>query len=86
MLKTDIEKHINFEDDLTPIKIKNNYSSAFGAVYGNSSNSKFAAFLRHSNFSKKIKGLYFVGGTVHPGAGIPMCLNSAKIPNYILLK
>jgi len=83
MLKTDIEKHINFEDDLTPIKIKNNYSSAFGAVYGNSSNSKFAAFLRHSNFSKKIKGLYFVGGTVHPGAGIPMCLNSAKIMDKV---
>jgi len=83
MLKTDIEKHIDFEGHLDPIKIKNNYSNAFGAVYGNSSNSKFAAFLRHPNFSKKIKGLYFVGGTVHPGAGIPMCLNSAKIMDKV---
>jgi phytoene desaturase len=83
MLKTEIEKYIDFEDSLTPVKIKNNYSSAFGAVYGNSSNSKFAAFLRHPNFSKKIKGLYFVGGTVHPGAGIPMCLNSAKIMDKV---
>jgi len=83
MLKTDIEKHIDYEDNLTPVKIENNYSSAFGAVYGNSSNSKFAAFLRHPNFSKKVKGLYFVGGTVHPGAGLPMCLNSAKIMDKV---
>ncbi len=69
---------IEHEFILTPPMIGENYASAFGAVFGNSSNSKFAAFLRHSNKSK-IKDLYFVGGTVHPGAGIPMCLNSAKI-------
>ena len=38
-----------------------------------------SAFLRHSNFSSKIKDLYFCGGTVHPGGGIPLALNSAKI-------
>ncbi|HOX83121.1 MAG TPA: phytoene desaturase family protein [Chryseolinea sp.] len=73
-----ITPEIEHEFVLTPTMIKENYSSAFGAVFGNSSNSKFAAFLRHSNKSK-VKGLYFVGGSVHPGAGIPMCLNSAKI-------
>ncbi len=82
LAKIDRMLHINpdiqHEFVLTPPKIKENYASAFGAVFGNSSNSKFAAFLRHSNRSK-IKGLYFVGGTVHPGSGIPMCLNSAKI-------
>ena len=36
-----------------------------------------------SNFSKNISGLYFVGGSVHPGAGIPMCLNSAKIMDKV---
>jgi len=79
MLHTDIERHVEFEDVITPVTIKNDYASHLGAVYGNSSNSKYAAFLRHPNFSKKIKGLYFVGGSVHPGAGLPMCLNSAKI-------
>jgi phytoene desaturase len=73
-----ITPDIEHEAMLTPTMIKENYASAFGAVFGNSSNSKFAAFLRHSNRSN-IKGLYFVGGSVHPGAGIPMCLNSAKI-------
>jgi len=38
-----------------------------------------AAFFRHPNFAKNIKGLYFCGGTVHPGGGIPLCLKSAKI-------
>jgi phytoene desaturase len=79
VLSIDAEPLIEFEDILTPPLIKERYGSAFGAVYGNSSNNKFAAFLRHPNFSRKIKGLYFVGGSVHPGAGIPMCLNSAKI-------
>ncbi len=79
MLRTDIEQHIVCEEFLTPKIILNKYASAFGAVYGNSSNNRFSAFQRHPNFSRKIKGLYFVGGSVHPGAGIPLCLNSAKI-------
>ena len=46
---------------------------------GTASNNVFSAFLRHKNFSSDIKGLYFCGGSVHPGGGIPLCLNSAKI-------
>jgi len=38
-----------------------------------------AAFSRHPNHRKSIPGLYFVGGSVHPGGGIPLCLASAKI-------
>lgn len=83
-LGIDLENLIECEEILTPPMIEQRYRSAFGAVYGNSSNSKFAAFLRHPNFSGKIKGLYFVGGSVHPGAGIPMCLNSAKILDKII--
>lgn len=79
MLKQDIEPLIECEDMLTPHLIESRTSSYQGALYGNSSNNKFAAFLRHPNFSRKIKGLYFVGGSVHPGGGIPLCLLSAKI-------
>jgi diapolycopene oxygenase len=50
-----------------------------GALYGASANTKLAAFSRHPNFSKSVKGLYFCGGSVHPGGGIPRCLLSAKI-------
>lgn len=71
------------EEAINPVWIEHNFSNAYGAIFGNSSNSKFSAFLRHPNFSRKIKGLYFAGGSVHPGAGIPMCLNSAKIVDRV---
>lgn len=70
---------IEEEAILDPRTIESRTSSAQGALYGNSSNNRFAAFLRHANFSSKIKGLYFVGGSVHPGGGIPLALSSAKI-------
>lgn len=78
-LKTDIEPLIEVEDILDPRTIELRTSSTQGALYGNSSNNKYAAFLRHANFSKNIKHLYFCGGSVHPGGGIPLCLLSAKI-------
>lgn len=70
---------IEEEDTLDPVKIEQRTSSYQGALYGASSNNMMAAFLRHANFSRKIKGLYFCGGSVHPGGGIPLCLLSAKI-------
>jgi phytoene desaturase len=78
-LKTDIEPLIQTESMLDPRLIESKTGSYLGALYGNASNKKFAAFLRHKNFSDKLKGLYFCGGSVHPGGGIPLCLYSAKI-------
>jgi len=43
-----------------------------------------SAFMRHANFSSKIKDLYFCGGSVHPGGGIPLCMLSAKIVDEII--
>nr|WP_287936618.1 1-hydroxycarotenoid 3,4-desaturase CrtD [Algoriphagus sp.] len=79
ILKTDVERLIQVEQILEPRTIESRTSSAQGALYGNSSNNKFAAFLRHANFSSGIKNLYFCGGSVHPGGGIPLSLLSAKI-------
>jgi phytoene desaturase len=74
----DMEKHRKFEFVLDPRGIESKTASYRGSLYGNSSNSVWAAFQRHPNFSK-YKGLYFTGGSVHPGGGIPLCLSSAKI-------
>lgn len=79
MLGKDIESDIEVEETLDPFTIETKTSSYMGALYGTSSNSRFAAFLRHPNFNRKLKGLYFCGGSVHPGGGIPLCLRSAKI-------
>ena len=79
MLNTEIEPLIETEEILDPILIETKTSSYMGSLYGSSSNSRMAAFLRHPNFSSQIKGLYFTGGSVHPGGGIPLCLKSAEI-------
>ena len=78
-LQTDIEKFIHAEKVYTPQTIESKTQSYKGALYGTSSNSKLSAFLRHPNFSKQIDNLYFCGGSVHPGGGIPLCLLSAQI-------
>ena len=84
ILKTDIESVIVAEETLDPFGIEAQTSSFGGSLYGNASNNKFSAFLRHSNFSSNIKGLYFVGGSVHPGGGIPLCLMGAKIVSDLI--
>ncbi len=84
ILKTDIESLITCESILDPRTIQSKTGSNSGALYGYSSNSMMAAFLRHKNFSTKIKGLYFCGGSVHPGGGIPLCLLSAKIVDDVM--
>jgi phytoene dehydrogenase-like protein len=84
ILKTDIRSLIECELVFDPRVIESRTSSAFGAIYGNASNNKFSAFLRHPNFSKEIDGLYFCGGSVHPGPSIPLCLLSAKITTELV--
>jgi phytoene desaturase len=78
-LDIDLESLIVAEEVLDPIGIETKTSSHRGALYGAASNSQFASFLRHPNFSKQLENLYFCGGSVHPGGGIPLCLFSAKI-------
>jgi len=82
-LGVDVGSLIETETVLDPRSIESRTSSSQGALYGNSSNNRFAAFLRHANFSPEFSNLYFVGGSVHPGGGIPLCLLSAKIATQL---
>lgn len=86
ILGVDLSAMIEVEEILDPVVIESKTDSYMGSLYGTSSNSKMAAFLRHPNFSNKIKGLYFVGGSVHPGGGIPLCLKSAAIMSRMVAK
>ena len=85
-LDTQIAPLIACEEVLTPPLIQEKTQSHLGALYGASSNNSLAAFLRHPNFSNRIKNLYFCGGSVHPGGGIPLCLLSAKIVDELIPK
>lgn len=84
MLGVDLKSLIVCEDILDPRSIESKTRSHLGALYGTSSNNRMAAFMRHANFSNRIKGLYFCGGSVHPGGGIPLCLLSAKIVEDVM--
>lgn len=84
MLCIDVAPFITEEYVLDPRGIEKRTSSYRGSLYGTSSNSKFAAFARHPNFSREVRGLYFTGGSVHPGGGIPLCLSSAKIVSNLI--
>ena len=84
ILKADIAELIILGSTLDPRSIESRTSSYQGSIYGTSSNSRNAAFLRHANRSSKIKNLYFCGGSVHPGGGIPLCLLSAKIVSELM--
>ena len=86
LLQTDIASAIEVEEYLDPIHIEERTGSYRGSLYGTSSNNKMSAFLRHPNFTNKIDGLYFCGGSVHPGGGIPLCFKSAKIATELIQK
>ncbi|MCD7973353.1 MAG: phytoene desaturase [Candidatus Azobacteroides sp.] len=78
-LNTAIENYIEAEQIANPQTIEEQTLSVDGALYGPASNSPMSAFLRHPNYLKQINDLYFVGGSAHPGGGIPLCLASAEI-------
>ena len=84
VLNISIKDNIVCENVIDPRNIESETHSFKGALYGTSSNTKGAAFFRHPNFSKEIKGLYFCGGSVHPGGGIPLVLSSAKIVDELI--
>ncbi|WP_340201400.1 1-hydroxycarotenoid 3,4-desaturase CrtD [Ascidiimonas sp. W6] len=86
LLQVNIEELIEEEAILDPVLIEQKTQSYQGSLYGAASNNKFAAFLRHPNFSQRIENLYFCGGSVHPGGGIPLCLLSGKIVTELIEK
>lgn len=79
LLDIDVDHHLAVEESATPPDIAAATGSHRGALYGISSNSKSAAFMRHANRSRRYRGLYFCGGSAHPGGGIPLAILSGRI-------
>ena len=83
-LGEDIRPYIETESYWTAKDLEIETGSFQGALYGASSNHKLAAIKRHKNTIKKYPRIYFCGGTVHPGGGIPLVLRSARIVSEII--
>jgi phytoene desaturase len=81
---TDLREHIVCESLITPADFEQKYGANRGSIYGLSSNPRMAPFTRPSNRSKAIKRLYFVGGSTHPGGGVPLVMLSGKIVTELL--
>ncbi len=62
----------------TPSGFERLFPATGGALYGRSNHGFMGTFERGGNTSS-IPGLYFVGGSVHPGAGVPMAALSGRL-------
>lgn len=74
----ELRRRVRFCAHMTPEDIEHNYRAPGGAIYGTSSNGMRAAFARPANRGAKA-GLYLVGGSSHPGGGLPLVATSARI-------
>jgi phytoene desaturase len=67
-----------FSHVITPYDLARATRAPGGAIYGTSSNGVRSAFLRPPNRSG-VDGLFLVGGSTHPGGGLPLVVLSARI-------
>jgi phytoene desaturase len=74
----DLRPRIEWSDVITPLQLAARTRAPAGAIYGTSSDGRRAAFLRPANAGAR-RGLYLVGGSSHPGGGLPLVLTSARI-------
>ncbi|NBV14361.1 MAG: phytoene desaturase [Sphingobacteriia bacterium] len=81
-----LPENIITEHIISPEDLRNNTHSNAGSIYGISSNSQSAAFLRQPNRCKELRGLYFSGGSAHPGGGMPLVVLSGKHAAHLLMK
>jgi phytoene desaturase len=74
----DVRERVRWRVIRTPADLERDTGSVGGSIYGTSSNGARAAFLRPANVSP-VRGLFLVGGSSHPGGGLPLVALSAEI-------
>ncbi|MFP4176176.1 MAG: phytoene desaturase family protein [Candidatus Brocadiia bacterium] len=81
---TDLRNHIIVEDMWTPEDIRDHYYSNKGAIYGVVSDRKLNHGFKAPKRSADYDNLYFVGGSVNPGGGMPMAaLSGQQVSEFI---
>jgi phytoene desaturase len=81
----DLRRRARFMEVIGPRDIAQRYRSPGGAIYGTSSSGRSAAFRRPSMRGPR-RGLYLVGGSTHPGGGLPLVTMSARIASNLVLR
>ena len=76
---TDLETHLKFEVNYTPLSWLKRYNLMKGSTHGLSHNLTQLAYFRPHNRHSRYHNLYFVGASTHPGTGIPTALVSGRL-------
>jgi phytoene desaturase len=74
----DVRERLQWSQIRTPADLERTTASPGGSIYGVSSNGRLSTVLRPSNRSA-VPGLYLVGGSAHPGGGLPLVGMGAEI-------
>ncbi|MGQ9634526.1 MAG: phytoene desaturase family protein [Bryobacteraceae bacterium] len=75
----DVEAEAEVQEMWEPARMQRRFLAPGGAIYGENSHGWRKAFLRPPNRFRHLRGLYCVGGSFHPGGGVPMVLLSAEM-------
>ncbi|WP_041364616.1 phytoene desaturase family protein [Methylomonas methanica] len=76
---TDLRKHIVTEEYWTPLDIQAKYYSNLGSIYGVEANRWKNLGFKAPQRSSEYRNIYFVGGSVNPGGGMPMVTLSGQL-------
>ena len=76
---TDMESHIKFEMNYTPLSWRKRYNLVKGSTHGLSHTLTQLAYFRPHNRHPRYKNLYFVGASTHPGTGMPTAMVSGRL-------
>jgi len=79
----DLSGRLRFADAFTPADLRDRYGAWGGAIYGSAQHGRLAPFLRPGNRGPR-RGLYLVGGSAHPGGGLPMVTVGARIVAWLV--
>ena len=74
----DLRRHIVVEDFWTPFDIQERYASNRGSIYGVACDRRHNFAFKAPKKSSQFSNLFFVGGSVNPGAGMPMVALSGQ--------
>lgn len=73
-----VRERLLFSHIVTPADLQRNAAAPGGAIYGAALHGLRSSVRRPANVSR-VDGLFLVGGSTHPGGGLPMVALSAKI-------
>jgi diapolycopene oxygenase len=82
----DLRSHIEFEHSFTPDDLKKLYGSNGGSIYGVVTDRKLNGGFKIPSRSALLDNLYFVGGSTHPGGGVPMVTLSGQLTADLIQK